>query len=158
MGHLISCIEKIEGRAFAPFPTRTVGSIEKLVAVKGRIFALAKSGIIYTDDGIGGRCALSGTDSEERGVVALQRLGIITEDERMRHGAAVRRRHATYSVYKDLEAVHDALKKLRIHLTPAQKSMMRKAKRAINGDDLACSWLNTLKIEEVLQEAKNGQG
>jgi hypothetical protein len=85
MGHLSSCLKKIEDIQFRGFANKgdPVANAAKITKVDYAYYVLGKNGTVYTDSGIGRDICLS--DFTNKAVKGLYQLGLITRKELRLH-------------------------------------------------------------------------
>ena len=137
MGRIASNVKKIGAVSFEPMASNRVRSdVVKAVCFGGAVYLLTKTDRIFTNSELGRKAVYTSTGSDFHGVRALQALGIITAEERLRHGEGKRRHDVNYAKYR---AVNHAAKEFAdagIALTPKQKEKLQIMKDCIDFDDL----------------------
>lgn len=133
MGHLTSCVQKINDLRFETFPLkRALTGVFKCVCVNGIVYALNKRGIVYTNGEMGGKVCYCETGSNYHAVEAVQLLGLISKEEAEKHGEKRRAQNEAYIVYRAATCEVSTLAAVGIKLTASQKRRLSAMKQKLD--------------------------
>ena len=136
MGMLSSCIKKIDNTRFEALTPRPIKKVVGVVCIGSSVYVLGESGRVYTNNGIGGRVCLSGTDSDDCSIKALVALGVITKAEAEKHGEARRVRDRLHDIIVAAERDAACLKNIGIELTKEQRTRLCNLKKRVKKGDV----------------------
>ena len=137
MGHIKSCVEKIDNIRFEGIPLRRPRTdIVKAVVLDQGSFWLTRKGQILTTSELRRGICICGTGSDYVGIRALLLLGVITADEAKRHGNQYRENERNIARYRAATAEISKLEEVGIKLTASQKQRLEDAKAKCDFDTL----------------------
>jgi len=153
MGTIGSCIQEVENVRFEPFPGRPIKTA-KSIRIDRSVFSVSERNpsIIYTTDHISSKIYLVGTTSDSSPLKALEKLGYINKEQRMKHGE--RARISNEMAIKAM-AVYEIIPKIKdigIKLTKSQKKTLDRQIKTIDLD-LLNNWMRK-KIEKIIVDTK----
>jgi len=126
MGHMQSCIEKICGFRFEPFPSKRVVTALRVVNINHYIYAIGPKGTIYTTSELNGKVCYVGTGEHYHAVMALKAFGLITAKEAAVHGEAKARQDKAFNDFRAVAVELERLTSAGIKLTKGQKATLKK--------------------------------
>lgn len=120
MGHLSSCLKKIEDIQFRQFANKgdPVANAAKITKVDYAYYVLGKNGVVYTDSGIGRDICLS--DFTNKAVKGLYQLGLISRKELRLHIKSMGLCKKIRESYEMTESFKKRAAKIGIELTEGQ--------------------------------------
>lgn len=130
MGHLSSCLQKIEDIQFKTFNNKgdPVANAVKITKVDYAYYVLGKNGVVYTDSGIGRDICLN--DYTNKAVTGLYQLGLITRQELRLHIKSMNLRKESSRSYEENESFRRFATKLGIELDGGQLAILDKRREA----------------------------
>lgn len=130
MGSLESCVKKIADVRFMPFPASgVVRGIERVVCVKGYVYAIDKKGSVRTNSEMARKVHCCGTSANYHAVTALRLFGIITKEEAKQHGKRAAEQDALFAEYRAITCDIERLTSAGIKLTAKQKRILADMKK-----------------------------
>lgn len=156
MGYIMSENPKINNQCFEPFPKRGWKSKNtRCVVVRKTPFVYCEiTKVIYTTDyGMSRNIVLCDTGSCHDAIIALKKLGLITEKELQEHGQPKRMRDEAYEIAQAAVSTIDTLAAAGIELTPAQKrkrTALRKITRKNLEEYMLPHWFRK-EVEKALE-------
>jgi hypothetical protein len=131
MGHLSSCLQKIEDIQFKTFNNKgdPVPNAVKITKVDYAYYVLGKNGVVYTDGCVGRDVCLN--DYTNKAAKGLYQLGLITRQELRLHIKSMNLRKESSRSYEENESFKKRAANLGIELDGAQLAILDKRRQAI---------------------------